>query len=226
MQPDELDKFDFDPLDATKDLAGRSCVPGRQDDAEPGAGQLLPVHRAGRVQHRRYVPGIEPSEDQLLQGRTSRYADTQRHRLGPNYLMLPVNRPTQPVRNVQPGRARQPRRTRATSTTSRASATPSVAGRRPEGQGAQGAPARDRHPGVDQGPAGLQAGRRPHPRHVEGRSRPPAPQLLGRVQEGQGPRHPREFVSNLYQADADFGRRLAEAAGVELDRVKELASAR
>ena len=47
------------------------------------------------------VPGIEPSEDKLLQGRLFSYPDTQRHRLGPNYLQIPVNCPYAPVRNHQ-----------------------------------------------------------------------------------------------------------------------------
>ena len=32
-----------------------------------------------------FVPGVEPSNDRLLQGRLFSYPDTQRHRLGPNY---------------------------------------------------------------------------------------------------------------------------------------------
>jgi catalase len=47
------------------------------------------------------VPGIEFSADKLLQGRTFSYNDTQRHRLGPNYLQLPINRPIVPVSNNQ-----------------------------------------------------------------------------------------------------------------------------
>ena len=47
------------------------------------------------------VPGIEFSADKLLQGRTFSYNDTQRHRLGPNYLQLPINRPIVPVDNNQ-----------------------------------------------------------------------------------------------------------------------------
>lgn len=39
------------------------------------------------------VPGIEASPDKMLQGRLFSYADTHRHRLGPNYLQLPVNCP-------------------------------------------------------------------------------------------------------------------------------------
>ena len=39
------------------------------------------------------VPGIEPSPDKMLQGRLFSYVDTHRHRLGANYLQLPVNCP-------------------------------------------------------------------------------------------------------------------------------------
>ncbi|XP_035719813.1 catalase-like [Vespa mandarinia] len=39
------------------------------------------------------IPGIEPSPDKLLQGRLFAYGDTQRHRLGPNHLQLPINCP-------------------------------------------------------------------------------------------------------------------------------------
>uniref|UniRef100_A0A667XKP6 Catalase n=1 Tax=Myripristis murdjan TaxID=586833 RepID=A0A667XKP6_9TELE len=38
-------------------------------------------------------PGIEPSPDKMLQGRLFSYPDTHRHRLGANYLQIPVNCP-------------------------------------------------------------------------------------------------------------------------------------
>jgi catalase len=47
------------------------------------------------------VPGIEPSEDKLLQGRLFSYPDTQRYRLGANYLQIPVNCPYASVSNHQ-----------------------------------------------------------------------------------------------------------------------------
>ena len=48
------------------------------------------------------VPGIEPSPDKMLQGRLFSYDDTHRHRIGANYLQLPVNRPSNvKVRNYQ-----------------------------------------------------------------------------------------------------------------------------
>jgi catalase len=45
------------------------------------------------------VPGISYSDDKLLQTRIFSYADTQRHRLGPNYLQLPVNAPRNAHKN-------------------------------------------------------------------------------------------------------------------------------
>ena len=45
------------------------------------------------------VPGVEPSPDKMLQGRLFAYADTQRYRIGANYLQLPVNRPLTAVNN-------------------------------------------------------------------------------------------------------------------------------
>jgi catalase len=39
------------------------------------------------------VDGLDFSDDKMLVGRTFSYSDTQRHRIGPNYLQLPVNSP-------------------------------------------------------------------------------------------------------------------------------------
>ncbi|MFC1486641.1 catalase [Thermoproteota archaeon] len=40
-----------------------------------------------------FVPGITASPDKMLQGRLFAYNDAHRYRLGPNYHLLPVNRP-------------------------------------------------------------------------------------------------------------------------------------
>merc|ERR1719337_856222 len=39
------------------------------------------------------IPGIEPSNDKMLQGRLFSYPDTHRHRLGKNYEQIPINCP-------------------------------------------------------------------------------------------------------------------------------------
>ncbi|XP_057974419.1 catalase isozyme 2-like [Malania oleifera] len=95
MDPDIEDRFDFDPLDTTKiwpeDIlplmpVGRLVLNKNIDNFFAENEQLAfnPAH---------VVPGVHYSDDKMLQGRVFAYSDTQRHRLGPNYLQLPVNAP-------------------------------------------------------------------------------------------------------------------------------------
>ncbi len=49
------------------------------------------------------VDGLDFSDDKMLVGRTFSYSDTQRYRVGLNYLQLPVNQPKAPVRTNQQG---------------------------------------------------------------------------------------------------------------------------
>jgi catalase len=96
-------KQDFDPLDATK------TWPEDKFPLTPVGKMVLnrnPENYFAEVEQAAFcpasiVPGIEFSADKLLQGRVFSYADTQRHRLGANYLQLPVNRPQVPVNNNQ-----------------------------------------------------------------------------------------------------------------------------
>ncbi|WP_312420007.1 catalase [Anaerospora hongkongensis] len=53
------------------------------------------------------VPGIEFSNDRILQGRIFAYGDTQRHRIGVNYLQLPTNMPRRPIDNKMQAGAMQ-----------------------------------------------------------------------------------------------------------------------
>ncbi|HUU63402.1 MAG TPA: catalase [Dehalococcoidia bacterium] len=105
---DEL-KHNFDPLDATK------TWPEDKFPLMPVGKMVLnrnPENYFAEVEQAAFcpasiVPGIELSADKLLQGRVFSYADTQRHRLGPNYLQLPTNRPRVPVNNNQRDAAMQ-----------------------------------------------------------------------------------------------------------------------
>ncbi len=100
----EETKFDFDVLDATKIWPE----------------DLVPVRRIGKMTLNRnpdnffaeteqvafmttnIVPGIDFSDDPLLQGRNFSYLDTQLSRLGsPNFHELPINRPVCPFSNNQ-----------------------------------------------------------------------------------------------------------------------------
>lgn len=96
--------FDFDVLDSTK------LIPE----------ELVPVRKVGRLVLDRcvdnffaeteqvafctanIVPGIDFTDDPLLQGRNFSYLDTQLSRLGsPNFTQLPINAPKCPVRHFQ-----------------------------------------------------------------------------------------------------------------------------
>ncbi|WP_127132518.1 catalase [Pseudoflavitalea rhizosphaerae] len=96
--------FDFDLLDPTK------LIPE----------ELVPVQRIGKLTLNRnpdnffaeteqvafhighIVPGIDFTNDPLLQGRLFSYTDTQLIRLGgPNFHEIPINRPIVPIHNNQ-----------------------------------------------------------------------------------------------------------------------------
>src|ERR1700733_10616189 len=97
-------KYEFDLLDPTK------LIPE----------ELVPVQRIGKMTLNRnpdnffaeteqvafhvgnIVPGIDFTNDPLMQGRLFSYTDTQLIRLGgPNFHEIPINRPVTPVRNNQ-----------------------------------------------------------------------------------------------------------------------------
>jgi catalase len=101
---DFADRFDFDVLDATK------LIPE----------ELVPLRPIGRLVLDRMVdnffaeteqvafctanvvPGVDFTNDPLLQGRNFSYLDTQLKRLGgPNFTHLPVNAPKCPVAHFQ-----------------------------------------------------------------------------------------------------------------------------
>ncbi len=98
------DRFDFDVLDSTK------IIPEEE----------LPIRRVGRLVLNRtvdnffaeteqvafctgnIVPGIDFTNDPLLQGRNFSYIDTQLKRLGsPNFTQLPINAPKCPWAHFQ-----------------------------------------------------------------------------------------------------------------------------
>lgn len=101
---EDEDKFGFDILDATKlipealvpvKIVGKMVLNRNPDDffAETEQVAFCPAN---------IVPGIDFSDDPLLQGRIFSYTDTQRYRLGsPNFNELPINRPMQRPHNNQ-----------------------------------------------------------------------------------------------------------------------------
>lgn len=89
----DFDKLDFNPIDVTKvwpeDLI-KSVLVGTMTLNQNPTNYFQQVEQAA-FSPGTLVPGIEPSEDKLLQGRLFSYADTQRHRLTGNFQQIPVN---------------------------------------------------------------------------------------------------------------------------------------
>src|SRR6195256_319312 len=99
LEPKDLAKFDFDALDDTKIWTG---VPERKIGTmtlNRVPDNYFESTEESAFAPSRLVPGIEPSEDRMLQGRLFSYADTQMYRVGANYNSLPVNRPVVDVNN-------------------------------------------------------------------------------------------------------------------------------
>jgi catalase len=96
--------FDFDLLDPTK------IIPEEQVPVRPIGKMVLdrnPENFFAEVEQAAFhtghlVPGIDVTNDPLLQARMFSYLDTQLTRLGgPNFEQIPVNRPIVPVYNNQ-----------------------------------------------------------------------------------------------------------------------------
>ncbi|TWM34241.1 Catalase HPII [Bacillus paralicheniformis] len=97
-------KFDFDILDPTKlwpeeivpvKIIGKMTLNRNQDNVFAETEQV--AFHPGHV-----VPGIDFTNDPLLQGRLFSYTDTQLIRLGgPNFHEIPINRPVCPFHNNQ-----------------------------------------------------------------------------------------------------------------------------
>ena len=98
------EKFEFDVLDATKiipeeqvpvEIIGTLTLDANVDNFFAETEQV-----AFCTQN--IVPGIDHSDDPLLQGRNFSYLDTQLKRLGgPNFTHIPINAPKCPVRHFQ-----------------------------------------------------------------------------------------------------------------------------
>ncbi|EYF03861.1 catalase [Chondromyces apiculatus] len=104
VEEEDAEKLNFDLLDATK------LIPE----------ELVPVRRVGKLTLNRnpdnffaeteqvafcvsnLVPGIDVTDDPLMQARLFSYLDTQITRLGgPNFAQIPINKPVAPVDNHQ-----------------------------------------------------------------------------------------------------------------------------
>ncbi|HKQ81884.1 MAG TPA: catalase [Steroidobacteraceae bacterium] len=89
------DTYRYDPFDVTKVWRYKDypLIPIGQLVLDRNPDNFFAEMEQAAFSPSTLVPGIEPSPDKLLQGRLFSYPDTQRHRLGTNYALIPVNCP-------------------------------------------------------------------------------------------------------------------------------------
>ena len=95
IEPENINDFDFNPLDTTK-IWPENLVPSRkvgEMTLNEVPENFFQWSEQSAFAPSNLIPGVEASEDRMLQGRLFSYADTQRYRLGANHLELAPNRP-------------------------------------------------------------------------------------------------------------------------------------
>ena len=100
LKKEDFAALDFNPVDVTKiwpESIAKSVKVGTMTLNQNPTNYFQQVEQAA-FSPGTLVPGIEPSEDKLLQGRLFSYFDTQRHRLTGNFQQIPVNAPRASVK--------------------------------------------------------------------------------------------------------------------------------
>lgn len=217
MKPSEFAKLDYNPFDDTKEWLG---VPFRK------IGEMtlnkVPTNFFEFTEQSAFapanmVPGIEASPDRMLQGRLFSYSDTQRHRIGANVMQLPVNRPlASVVNNNQDGQLDHATKTSDVNYFPAATAAKSTDGRYRASTYAVDAM-------VDAKPIAktnnfAQAGAFYRALTAQDRA-DLVTNLAGDLNVVTSARTKTIMVSYFYQADQDFGTRLATAVNVPITDV-------
>ncbi len=227
MTPEQAKNYRFDPFDITKVWPHADFPPitvGRMVLNRNPENYFAEVEQAA-FSPGNFVPGIGPSPDKMLQGRLFSYHDTHRHRLGTNYHLLPINAPKAcPMNSYQRDGAM-----------------------RPDNNGGDGP---NYWPNTFGG-AEPDPKLAPPPIDVSGMAARHAYQLgdVDFVQAGDlyrkvmSPTERKHLVKNIvshlknaqkrlqfrqtaifYKADSDYGQRVAEGLGIDLQQVKKLAA--
>jgi catalase len=226
MSDEPHDELDFDPLDDTK------IWPEDQFPMLPVGKMVLnknPDNVFAETEQSAFgtgvlVDGIDFSDDKMLIGRTLSYSDTQRYRVGPNYLQLPVNHPKSPVRTNQRDGQLAPY-------VDDSGTNPHINYEPSSLAGLAEAPKQREYEPFIQG----NVGRYPNSRTAEDYKQ------AGELFRSYDDRHRNDLINNLvnnlkqcdkhiqermvwhfWHADEDYGRLVAEGIGVDLEAAKKL----
>lgn len=223
LKPEDLDKFDFNPLDATKEWSEKiapSIKIGKMTLNRTPENFFEETEQSAFAPGN-LVPGIEPSEDRLLQGRLFSYLDTQRYRLGSNFQKIDVNAPKMTVKNYNQDGA-----LRNTNQKSDINYQPSVKTKLAEDTAykayqmklsgyIQQAKIKKENNFAQAGELYLS--------FTEPQRTNLIKNLAGDLGQVKDKNVQMKMISHFYRANADYGTRLAKALGVSLDEVKKMA---
>lgn len=230
MSDDDHPELDFDPLDDTK------VWPEELFEPRPVGRMVLnrtPENFFAESEQIAFgtgvlVDGLDFSDDKMLIGRTFSYSDTQRHRVGANYLQLPVNRPhTRVATNQRDGQMAYNVDADPDQNTS-VNYEPTVTGglretHRPSGYHASVGPevsGRVTRSPIERTNDYKQAGERFHLQQDWEREEL-VKNLVDKLSQCDRPIQER-MVWHFYLADDEYGRRVGEGLGISLDDIKDL----
>ena len=229
MTPQQAREFPFNPFDVTK------VWPHGDFPMIPVGKMVLnrnPENYFADVEQAAFSPGnlpagMGPSYDKMFQARIFAYPDTHRHRLGPNYHLIPVNRP----RGVEGG-VQNYQRDGAMRTDGNGGGGPNY------WPNSFGAPDPDGSRPVP--PVDVKGSAWRHTVELADADFVQAGDLYRKVMDDTARKH---LVDNIvghlggaveriqlrqaalfWKADEDYGRRVAEGLGLDADRVRELAA--
>ncbi len=227
MTDEPHDELDFDPLDDTKiwpeDRFPMLAVGRMVLDRNPS--NVFAETEQSAFGTGVLVDGIDFSDDKMLQGRTLSYSDTQRYRVGPNYLQLPINRGQSDVRTNQ-------RDGQMTYSVDAGGSNPHVNYEPSTLGGLNEAPKKPDYTPEVSGKVGRFATTRTADDYVQ----------AGELFRSYDERHRNDLIANLvgnlkqcdphiaermvwhfWHADENYGRLVAEGVGVDLEKAKALA---
>ncbi len=222
IAPEQLNSFSYNPLDATKtwpDVPAQkvgTMTLNRVPDNFHNATEQVAFAPAN------LIPGIEPSEDKLLQGRLFAYADTQMYRLGANHQQLPINAPRTVAHNHNQGGSLN-----HSATTKAVNYQPSQQLNYPDQQTIAAFPTpisgTTQQQIIEKQANFEQAGT-----FYRSLSKPRQARLIealaGDLAKVTDKNVQQQMLSHFYKADAEYGQRLTQAVAGNLARVKQQAA--
>lgn len=221
---DEIASLDYHPFDDTKEWLDRPWTKIGEMTLNEVPENFFEWTEQAAFAPSNMVPGIEPSPDRMLQGRLFSYADTQRYRVGANLFELEVNAPRLPDAQDGPLNNNQNGQLNDSGRTSHVNYFPSA-------MAPKTTPERARYSNyeimamVDQ----KQIAKTPDFEQPgifwrmlsEADKSSLIANMAGDLGQVVSDRTRTVMVSYFYQADPEYGTRLAQAVGVSMDDVMQ-----